>query len=64
MACSVGHTDTARRPDSQKGFRSGDESEFAAQENGPIDRFLAHVVSVAAINYRLTDSGEHPYPLT
>jgi len=45
------------------GFRSGDKSSLAGAGIGPIDRFLAHGISVATINYRLTDGGENPYPI-
>jgi len=44
------------------GFQSGDKSKFAGEGFGPIDRFLAQGISVATINYRLTDGGENPYP--
>jgi len=45
------------------GFRGGDKSNFVGEGRGPIDRLLAAGLSVAAINYRLTDGGENPYPI-
>ncbi len=43
------------------GFRGGDKSKF--RRSGPLGAYLARGISVAAINYRLTEGGKNPFPI-
>jgi acetyl esterase/lipase len=44
------------------GFRTGDKSDYAKSNAPTIETMLEAGISVAAINYRLTDGGVNPYP--
>ena len=44
------------------GFRGGDKNTYS-RNGGLLNTMLEAGISVAAINYRLTENGKHPYPI-